>query len=103
MLRCDRYGYEGMEGECGAPDGVGYLSIVFFVAFQIIGALILLSLFIGVVTTAMAEAQVDRALSLIIDPLVIDSLAIAEAQVDCALSFSLGGGCSCCGVLSLSR
>jgi len=59
MLGCDLYGYDGIEGECVAPRGWGYVSSLYFIVFIILGALILLSLFIGVVTTAMSEAEED--------------------------------------------
>lgn len=36
---------------------MGYLAVLYFLTFQILGGLILLSLFIGVVTTAMDEAE----------------------------------------------
>lgn len=59
MFWCDHYGYETMPFDCVAPEGWGYFSCVYFVAFVLLGAQILLSLFIGVVTTAMAEAELE--------------------------------------------
>ena len=56
MYGCDNYGYDGMEDLCVAPYDWGWISALFFVLFTFIGALILMTLFIGVVTTSMDEA-----------------------------------------------
>jgi voltage-gated sodium channel len=57
MLGCDLYGYSAYQDECKDPKGFGYIAVIYYIAFIIFGALILLSLFIGVVTTAMDEAE----------------------------------------------
>merc|ERR1711907_668036 len=59
---CQQYGYsEDMKPPCDedSSKGFGVTAAVFFVVFFILGALILLTLFIGVVTTAMEEAEED--------------------------------------------
>ena len=57
---CDQYGYSGwddMKKLCTNPSQQGWISGIFFITFTILGALVLLTLFIGVVTTSMDEAQ----------------------------------------------
>jgi len=57
---CDQYGYSGwddMKTLCTNPKPLGWVSGFYFVIFTILGALVLLTLFIGVVTTSMDEAQ----------------------------------------------
>ena len=56
-----RYGYKGREDLCVAPAPGGTLNmtlvpVVFFICFTVVGALVLLTLFIGVVTTSMEAA-----------------------------------------------
>ena len=53
------YGYEGIETLCTSPRGLGYGSSAFFVFFVLVGALVMLNLFIGVITTSMEEAKAD--------------------------------------------
>ena len=62
MHGCDQYGYDGLgvEDLCQAPKGSGILAMIFFVIFTVIGALVLMTLFIGVVTTSMEEASADQ-------------------------------------------
>lgn len=69
MYGCDVYGYgHSLSGGPGiaemctkkGPDGFGQLLVViYFLIFVTIGALVLLTLFIGVVTTSMEEATQD--------------------------------------------
>mmetsp|Transcript_21491 Transcript_21491/g.31197 ORF Transcript_21491/g.31197 Transcript_21491/m.31197 type:complete len:1077 (-) Transcript_21491:74-3304(-) len=56
---CDRYFgvYEDFPEMCDAPAATGLLAAIYFHLFIIIGAQVLLTLFIGVVTTSMEEAQ----------------------------------------------
>jgi Ca2+-binding EF-hand superfamily protein len=63
MYGCMNYGYnyeEGVENVMGCTkensEGWGVVSALFFFVFIILGALVLLTLFIGVVTTSMEEA-----------------------------------------------
>ena len=89
MFGCDRYGYETMPDECVAPEGWGYFSCAYFVAFVLLGAQILLSLFIGVVTTAMAEAEIDskRADKMNRDiKVIVKREGLSEEDVACAFT-----------------
>jgi len=57
MFGCDKFAYSANGMVCTAPMAFGFLSVAYFVTFVVIGSLVLLSLFIGVITTAMSEAQ----------------------------------------------
>jgi voltage-gated sodium channel len=60
---CDEYPggtYSGYPELCTSPNPQGFLAVMYFVCFIIIGAQILLTLFIGVVTTSMEEAQIKQ-------------------------------------------
>jgi len=57
MYGCDQYGYEGIENLCRAPKAHGVVSPIFFVTFVLVGTMIILNLFIGVIMTGMDEAQ----------------------------------------------
>ena len=59
MYGCDRWSHYtgGFEHLCVAPVAKGYTAALFFICFVILGALVLLTLFVGVVTTGMDEAQ----------------------------------------------
>ena len=60
---CELYGYTDMPTRCVARGaGLGYVSTAYWVMFIFIGALVLLTLFIGVVTTGMEEATEDHKL-----------------------------------------
>ncbi|CAM9663299.1 unnamed protein product [Chrysoparadoxa australica] len=56
MYGCDIYGYDEREELCTHPIRWGWLSCFFFLIVVTLGAMVLLSLFIGVVTTSMEEA-----------------------------------------------
>ena len=59
MYGCDAYPgvYEDFPEMCDSPKRQGVLSCIYFLAFIIIGAQVLLTLFIGVVTTSMEQAK----------------------------------------------
>lgn len=55
---CDNYGYDGYRalGYTCKSEAKGLLSVLYFCSFIVIGAMVLITLFIGVVTTSMEEA-----------------------------------------------
>ncbi len=61
MRGCDVYGYDGMAALCTAPQAAPPTAVLFFVSFILLGTMIVLNLFIGVITNSMAEAQVENA------------------------------------------
>lgn len=62
ILGCEHYGYtdDQLASQCTKSYAGGALAAAYFVLFVIIGALVLLTLFIGVVTTAMDDATKDQ-------------------------------------------
>jgi len=60
MFGCDVYGYadNGMRPKCDTDKSMAWqaMSTFYFIVFVVIGSLIMLTLFIGVVTTSMDEA-----------------------------------------------
>jgi voltage-gated sodium channel len=64
MYGCHKYGYTGwMDKLCVDPyplEGEYWISAIYFVFFVLIGALVLLTLFIGVVSTSMDEATAQQ-------------------------------------------
>jgi voltage-gated sodium channel len=63
MYGCDRYGYDAMAALCTAPQAQPALATLFFVSFVLIGTMIVLNLFIGVILNSMEEAssELERA------------------------------------------
>lgn len=57
MYGCDNYGYDGNEALCVAPQAFGWISAAFFVSFVMMGTMVVLNLFIGVIMNGMEEAQ----------------------------------------------
>ena len=58
---CDKYGYDGVSVPavygCTKPKAQKYVTMAYFVVFTFIGAFVLLTTFVGVITTAMEEAS----------------------------------------------
>ncbi|MFT4975550.1 MAG: voltage-gated sodium channel [Myxococcota bacterium] len=66
MWGCDHalYGYsEAVIAQCTQPQGLWWFGSGFFVSFMIIGAMIILNLFIGVIMSGMDEAQRENELA----------------------------------------
>ncbi|MEM6291218.1 MAG: ion transporter [Myxococcota bacterium] len=63
MYSCEGYGYGGMEHLCTAPQAYPVFGALFFVAFVLIGTMIVLNLFVGVIMTGMEEAQREQNLA----------------------------------------
>ena len=57
MLGCDIYGYSDFPSKCISPKPRGWIAATYFLIFITISALVLLTLFVGVVSTSMDEAQ----------------------------------------------
>ena len=58
MFGCDKYGYDAMKKLCKTPEAWGFVSPIYFVSFIVVGSLVLLNLFIGVITTVSTECRV---------------------------------------------
>jgi voltage-gated sodium channel len=61
MFGCDAYGYDGMPALCTAPSSSPLMAALFFISFVLIGTMIILNLFIGVIMKGMDEAQAEQA------------------------------------------
>jgi voltage-gated sodium channel len=59
MYGCAGYGYGGSEHLCTASEASPILGALFFVSFVLIGTMIVLNLFIGVIMNGMSEAQTE--------------------------------------------
>ena len=49
-----------MEELCTDPNATGWIGAAFFVIFTVLGSLVLLTLFIGIVATSMDSAKEDQ-------------------------------------------
>jgi voltage-gated sodium channel len=56
MYGCDRFGYDGMEAQCVSPLAMPLLAPLYFVSFVMLGTMIVLNLFIGVIMNSMQQA-----------------------------------------------
>ena len=63
MYGCDGYGYEGIEDLCTQPEAYPVFGAVFFVSFMLIGAMVILNLFIGVIMNSMDESEKEQVLA----------------------------------------
>ena len=66
MYGCDRYGYSDMAQLCTDPMSYPVFGALFFVSFMVLGAMIILNLFIGVIMTGMDEAEKENKLAAMI-------------------------------------
>ena len=62
MYGCEGYGYGGMEHLCTTSTAHPVFGAAFFVTFVLIGTMIVLNLFVGVIMTGMEEAQREQEL-----------------------------------------
>ena len=60
MYGCDNYGYDGMKALCVKPSASPVGGAVFFISFVMVGTMIMLNLFIGVIMNGMDEARADQ-------------------------------------------
>ncbi|MBN1770900.1 MAG: ion transporter [Deltaproteobacteria bacterium] len=58
-MGCDRFGFEGMEALCTNPSTSPIASPIYFVTFVLIGTMIILNLFIGVIMHGMEESRAE--------------------------------------------
>ena len=60
MFGCANYGYDGNEHLCTASQGYPVFGAMFFVSFMLLGAMVILNLFIGVIMGGMDEAKAEN-------------------------------------------
>lgn len=63
MFGCENYGYDGSMDVCVNSMANPAGSVIFFVSFVLIGTMIFLNLFIGVIMNGMDEAKAEMALN----------------------------------------
>ena len=61
MYGCTQAGYDGREALCTAPMARPVLAPFYFISFILIGTMVILNLFVGVIMTGMEEAHQDAA------------------------------------------
>jgi voltage-gated sodium channel len=61
MYGCNRFGYEGFPEACTAPEAMPLLATAYFVSFVMVGTMVVLNLFVGVIMNGMEEAQQEAA------------------------------------------
>ena len=59
MYGCANYGYAGKVALCTSSETMPLVSPLFFVSFVLIGTMIMMNMFIGVIMTGMEEAKED--------------------------------------------
>lgn len=59
----DGYGYVGIESLCTQPEAYPVFGALFFVSFMLIGAMVILNLFIGVIMNSMDESEKEQAMA----------------------------------------
>ena len=64
MHGCANYGYEGIEHLCTNSKASPIGSAVFFVSFVLIGTMVVLNLFIGVIMNSMDEMKAENEINL---------------------------------------
>jgi len=62
MYGCDNYGYGGIEQLCTQPQSYPVFGALLFVTFMLLGAMVILNLFIGVIMGGMDEAKKETEL-----------------------------------------
>lgn len=84
MHGCANYGYDGMMELCTASKGSPLGSAAFFVSFVLIGTMIILNLFIGVIMTGMedAKSEMEEADAKEAGPLAVNVAAIENKMVE---------------------
>ncbi|MFU8805222.1 MAG: ion transporter, partial [Bradymonadaceae bacterium] len=94
MYGCDVFGYGTMEYLCVAPEASPVLAALFFVSFVLVGTMIVLNLFIGVIMSGMDEATAEAHRELVLTKLqgppdlhtelerLNDSLVAVQTQLD---------------------
>ncbi|QDG52424.1 ion transporter [Persicimonas caeni] len=60
MYGCDEYGYDGVEHLCTDPNAMPVVASAFFVSFVLLGTMVILNLFIGVIMNGMEEATMEQ-------------------------------------------
>ena len=60
MWGCSQFVQNGMEASCTASRGMPIIAPLYFISFIILGTMIILNLFIGVMMSSLQEMQEER-------------------------------------------
>ena len=60
MYGCANYGYDGMMAQCTESAATPLTSVAFFVSFVLLGTMVILNLFVGVIMSGMDEARLEQ-------------------------------------------
>lgn len=60
MYGCADYGYDSMMAQCTSSQAMPLTSVAFFVSFVLLGTMVILNLFVGVIMSGMDEAQAEQ-------------------------------------------
>lgn len=60
MYGCDAFGYDNWPGQCVAPSAAPLTAVTFFVSFILIGTMVVMNLFVGVIMKGMEEAHDEQ-------------------------------------------
>ena len=69
MYGCDVYGYGFFEELCTAPEAFPLVGPLYFVSFVLIGTMIVLNLFVGIIMSGMDEATAEAHRDLVLERL----------------------------------
>ncbi|OLT59835.1 ion transporter [Moorena bouillonii] len=56
MYGCESYGYDGIEALCTNPSALPLIGVLFFVSFVMLGAMITINLFVGIITSNISDS-----------------------------------------------
>lgn len=79
MYGCDRYGYDTMVDLCTQPESMPLLGAFFFVTFVLIGSMIVINLFVGILTGNMMNSIDDLRYE---EKAVLDQLVISQQKTE---------------------
>ena len=84
MFGCDNYGYDGMAELCVAPEASPIGGALFFVSFVLIGTMVMLNLFVGIILSGMDEAQQEQKEERELEDVLAGNIATQELHSELA-------------------
>jgi voltage-gated sodium channel len=85
MFGCENYGYDGNEALCTASVARPVTGALFFVSFVLLGTMVVMNLFIGVIMNSMADAEKEQAIAARDHdgaPTLEDEIALLQEQLE---------------------
>ncbi|OQY45098.1 MAG: hypothetical protein B6242_11290 [Anaerolineaceae bacterium 4572_78] len=78
MFGCDQYGYQGNEHLCTDPYAMPLESALFFTSFVLLGTMIILNLFVGVIMNSMDQVNEEKKLEEIAGKRKAEKITISD-------------------------